>query len=57
MIEHLGAEAYAYARVGNSDVLTIATQNDRTLTTGSALAARFDPASVLLFDTKGQRIR
>ena len=39
------------------NVLTIATQNDRTLTTGSALAARFDPASVLLFDTKGQRIR
>ena len=29
MIEHLGSETYAYARSGDGDLLTIATQNDR----------------------------
>src|SRR6185312_6354427 len=57
MIEHLGAETYAYARAGNSDLLTVATQNDRALTAGSPLAARFDPHAVLLFDAEGRRIR
>jgi lactose/L-arabinose transport system ATP-binding protein len=57
MIEHLGAETYAYARAGNSDLLTVATQNDRALTAGSPLAARFDPPTVLLIDAEGRRIR
>jgi lactose/L-arabinose transport system ATP-binding protein len=57
MIEHLGAETYAYARFGKSDLLTVATQNDRDLKSGDLLAAHFDPAAALLFDAAGQRLR
>ena len=57
LIEHLGGETYAYARYGSGEVLTIATQNDRSLKSGDKLRARFNPASALLFDTAGQRIR
>jgi lactose/L-arabinose transport system ATP-binding protein len=57
MIEHLGSESYAYARHGNGELLTIATQNDRTLQSGDRLSARFDPARALLFDPQGRRIR
>jgi lactose/L-arabinose transport system ATP-binding protein len=57
MIEHLGAETYAYARYGQGDLLTIATNADRSLKTGDLLPARFDPARALLFDTAGRRIR
>jgi lactose/L-arabinose transport system ATP-binding protein len=57
MVEHLGSESYAYARYGEGDLLTIATQNDRDLRAGSRLSARFDPARALLFDPAGQRIR
>ncbi|MBI4922987.1 MAG: sn-glycerol-3-phosphate ABC transporter ATP-binding protein UgpC [Devosia nanyangense] len=57
LIEHLGSETYAYARFGKGEVLTIATQNDRDLKAGARLAAHFDPASALLFDAAGQRIR
>jgi len=57
MIEHLGAETYAYARYGQGDLLTIATNADRSLKSGDGLPARFDPARALLFDTAGRRIR
>jgi lactose/L-arabinose transport system ATP-binding protein len=57
MIEHLGAETYAYARYGQGDLLTIATNADRSLKSGDLLPARFDPARALLFDTAGRRIR
>jgi lactose/L-arabinose transport system ATP-binding protein len=57
MIEHLGAETYAYARYGQGELLTIATDADRSLKSGVSLAARFDPARALLFDTDGRRIR
>ena len=57
MIEHLGSETYAYARFGNGELLTIATQNDRQLEAGNALSAAFDPAKALFFDTAGQRLR
>jgi lactose/L-arabinose transport system ATP-binding protein len=57
MIEHLGAETYAYARYGQCELLTIATDADRSLKSGVSLAARFDPARALLFDTDGRRIR
>jgi lactose/L-arabinose transport system ATP-binding protein len=57
LIEHLGGETYAYARFGQGDLLTVATQNDRSLRSGDALAAQFDPAAALLFDSAGQRIR
>jgi lactose/L-arabinose transport system ATP-binding protein len=57
MIEHLGAETYAYARFGQGELLTVATQNDRNLKSGDLLSAQFDPASALLFDTAGRRLR
>jgi lactose/L-arabinose transport system ATP-binding protein len=57
MIEHLGAETYAYARYGQGDLITIATQNDRALKAGDTLSAAFEPARALLFDPAGQRIR
>ncbi|MEO8757088.1 MAG: sn-glycerol-3-phosphate ABC transporter ATP-binding protein UgpC [Devosia sp.] len=57
MIEHLGAETYAYARFGRGDLLTVATQNDRDLKVGDALSAHFDPSRALLFGATGERIR
>jgi lactose/L-arabinose transport system ATP-binding protein len=57
MIEHLGAETYAYARRGAGELLTVATQGDRSLKAGDALSAEFDPARALLFDAGGQRLR
>ena len=57
IIEHLGGETYAYARGEGTDLLTIATDNDRELKTGARYQARFDPASLLVFDAEGKRIR
>jgi lactose/L-arabinose transport system ATP-binding protein len=57
MVEHLGAETYAYARSGESDTLIIATRDDRTIRAGDRLSAAFDPAHVLVFDAGGQRLR
>jgi lactose/L-arabinose transport system ATP-binding protein len=57
MIEHLGAETYAYARYGQSDLVTVAARNGRDLKSGDALTARFDPAKALIFDEAGRRIR
>ena len=57
MIEHLGAEAYAYARFGQGELLTVATQNDRAMKAGDVIEAHFDPARALLFDAAGARIR
>ncbi len=57
MVEHLGLETFVYARHGKGDVITIATQDGRGLKAGEALSAHFDPASVLLFDSDGERIR
>ncbi len=57
MIEHLGLETFVYARHGKGEVITIATQEGRDLKAGQTFAAHFDPASTLLFDSEGQRIR
>ncbi len=58
IIEHLGGETYAYASTGGgADVLTVATNNDRELKSGDSLRARFNPATTLLFDGNGQRLR
>jgi lactose/L-arabinose transport system ATP-binding protein len=57
MIEHLGAETYAYARVGGGELLTIATQNDRGIKAGDKFQASFEPSRALLFDAAGVRIR
>jgi lactose/L-arabinose transport system ATP-binding protein len=57
MVEHLGGETYAYARCGNSEVVTVALRDGRALKAEQPLAAHFDPARVLMFDAQGQRIR
>ena len=57
LVEHLGGETYAYARHGNGDLLTLATNNDREVTSGDAYEAKFDPASMLIFGADGLRIR
>ena len=57
IVEHLGGETFAYARQGKAEILTIATTSGRHLTSGAQIEARFDPAMVLLFDEKGQRLR
>ena len=57
LVEHLGGETYAYARHGNGDLLTLATNNDRNVGSGDAYEARFDPASMLTFGADGLRIR
>ena len=57
MTEHLGLETFVYARRGRGEVITIATQDGRSLKAGQPYAAHFDPASALLFDAGGGRIR
>ncbi|KRB01273.1 sugar ABC transporter ATP-binding protein [Devosia sp. Root685] len=57
IIEHLGGETYAYARGAGSSLLTLATDNNRTLKTGERYQARFNPASLLVFGQDGKRLR
>ena len=57
LVEHLGGETYAYARHGQSDLMTLATNNARDLAAGDAFEARFDPACLLVFSADGQRLR
>ncbi|MBI1171244.1 sn-glycerol-3-phosphate ABC transporter ATP-binding protein UgpC [bacterium] len=58
IVEQLGGETFAYARVGGSaQIMTIAVEDGRALRPGQALVASFDPARALLFDTDGQRLR
>jgi lactose/L-arabinose transport system ATP-binding protein len=57
LIEHLGDDNYAYARHdGGGKLLTVSIRKDRMLKHGDRLAARFDPASALLFGSDEQRI-
>jgi lactose/L-arabinose transport system ATP-binding protein len=57
LIEHLGGETFAYARYGESDVITIGMRHGRALKTGQAIEARFAPTAAMLFDAGGQRVR
>ncbi len=57
IIEHLGGETYAYARDKGAELITIATDNNRTLKTGDRYTAHFDPAALLVFGKDGQRLR
>ena len=57
IIEHLGGETFAYASYSHGEVITIRVQHGRELKSGQAMEAKFDPKSVLLFDSSGQRIR
>jgi lactose/L-arabinose transport system ATP-binding protein len=57
IIEHLGGETYAYARDKGAELITIATENNRTLKTGDRYRAHFDPATLLVFGQDGLRIR
>ena len=57
IIEHLGGETFAYARQGDGQILTVAIDEGRDLRPGQQIAARFDAARALLFDSHGRRIR
>ena len=57
LIEHLGGETYAYARNGDGALVTIAARDGRALKAGQPIEARFDPAAVLVFDARGERVR
>ena len=57
LVEHLGGETLAYARHGNGELITVATDDDRSLETGMDFEAHFNPESVLLFSEDGARIR
>ncbi|MBD9510809.1 sn-glycerol-3-phosphate ABC transporter ATP-binding protein UgpC [Ensifer sp. ENS10] len=57
MLEHLGGETFAYARHGDGELIIIETKNGRGLKSGDSIAARFDPAAVLVFDADGRRLR
>ncbi len=57
IIEHLGGETYAYARGAGSNLLTIATDNDRNLKPRDRHTARFDPKNLLVFGQDGKRLR
>ena len=57
LVEHLGGETYAYARHDNGELITVATDNNRTLDTGDTFEARFDPEVLLVFTRDGARIR
>ncbi len=57
IVEHLGGETYAYARHGSGELLTLATNNARDVVSGDTYEAKFDPASMLIFDANGLRIR
>ncbi len=57
IVEHLGGETYAHARQGAGAVLTIATDDGRSLRTGDTVTVHFDPARALIFDTNGDRLR
>jgi lactose/L-arabinose transport system ATP-binding protein len=57
IIEHLGGETYAYARGQGANLLTIATDNNRTLKPGDRYTARFDPKNLLIFTEPGPRLR
>jgi len=57
MVEHLGVETYIYGRYGKGEVITVATHDGRDLKAGAKLAANFDPASMLLFDSDDRRVR
>ncbi len=57
LVEHLGSETYVYARYEGGELITVATDKDRTLETGSGFEARFDPEALLIFSEDGERIR
>ncbi|MBK8085290.1 MAG: sn-glycerol-3-phosphate ABC transporter ATP-binding protein UgpC [Devosia sp.] len=57
LVEHLGGETYAYARHGQSELMTLATNNARDLAAGDTYEARFDPAELLVFGADGKRLR
>lgn len=58
IVEHLGGESFAYARATDGHVVTVSLRDSgRELKAGDPLAARFDPAVALLFDSGEHRVR
>ncbi|MCW1918131.1 ABC transporter ATP-binding protein [Rhodobacter sp. KR11] len=56
VVEHLGAESFAYARGGDL-TLILSARGVPEVKPGQGCTARFDPARALLFDASGQRLR
>jgi lactose/L-arabinose transport system ATP-binding protein len=58
IVEHLGAETLIHARPGGGGpTLTLTTDDGRNVRSGQLIEARFNPASIYLFDSTGRRIR
>ncbi|MDR3496984.1 MAG: sn-glycerol-3-phosphate ABC transporter ATP-binding protein UgpC [Ancalomicrobiaceae bacterium] len=57
IVEHLGGTTFVYARKGSSAAIVVETRDGRAHKSGDAIAVRFDPASLYLFDADGGRIR
>lgn len=57
IVENLGAETYAYARQGRSDIITIAAGKNRELKPMDRLKVHFKSSTVFVFDSDGDRIR
>ena len=58
IVEHLGAETLIHARAGTGGpMVTLVTDEGRGVQSGQEIAARFDPASLYLFDAGGRRLR
>ena len=57
IVEHLGGESYIYAHNRAGQRVVIKTTGVRGLRPGQPVSPAFDPASALLFDAEGLRLR
>ena len=57
VVEHLGGESYIYAHNRTGQRVIIKTTGVRDQRSGQPVAPAFHPASALLFDTDGLRLR
>jgi len=57
IVEHLGGESYIYAHNRAGQRVVIKSTGVRHLQPGHPVAPAFDPASALLFDAEGLRLR
>jgi lactose/L-arabinose transport system ATP-binding protein len=58
IVEHLGAETLVHARAGaGGPMVTLVTDEGRSVQSGQEIAARFDPGALYLFDAGGRRVR
>jgi lactose/L-arabinose transport system ATP-binding protein len=57
LLEQLGGDSYAYARINGSDLITVEAENGRALKTGGSIRVALNPEKVLAFDDGGLRLR